>query len=310
MVSDVCSRIIENISSTVVGKKDSIELMLTALFAEGHVLFEDVPGVGKTLTAKSLAKSINSTFRRIQFTPDILPGDITGFNIFNQKEGEFVFQPGPVMTNILLADEINRAIPRTQSSLLESMQEQQVTVDSESYTLPSPFMVIATQNPIELEGTFPLPEAQLDRFLIKISPGYPDREEESRILEMYQKDDPYETLEPVVSSDEILNLQALRKNIIVSAPVREYIVRISSETRNNEKIKYGVSPRGSLSLMLACQSLAMIRGRSYVLPDDVKYLVLPVLSHRIVLEERALLSGITADYLLTGIKETVPVPVS
>ena len=310
MVSDVCGRIIENISRTVIGKKDSVELMMTALFAEGHVLFEDVPGVGKTLTAKSLAKSINCTFRRIQFTPDILPGDITGFNIFNQKEGEFVFQPGPVMTNILLADEINRAIPRTQSSLLESMQEQQVTVDSESYPLPSPFMVIATQNPIELEGTFPLPEAQLDRFLVKISPGYPDQDEESRILEMYQREDPYKTLEPVVSPDEILKLQSVRRDIAVSAPVREYIVSIASATRNHEKIKYGVSPRGSLSLMLASQSLAMIRGRTYVLPDDVKYLVLPVLSHRIVVEERALLSGTTAADIFSSIKDTVPVPVS
>ena len=310
MVSDVCGRIIENISRTVIGKKDSVELMMTALFAEGHVLFEDVPGVGKTLTAKSLAKSINCTFRRIQFTPDILPGDITGFNIFNQKEGEFVFQPGPVMTNILLADEINRAIPRTQSSLLESMQEQQVTVDSESYPLPSPFMVIATQNPIELEGTFPLPEAQLDRFLVKISPGYPDQDEESRILEMYQREDPYKTLEPVVSPDEILKLQSMRRDIAVSAPVREYIVSIASATRNHEKIKYGVSPRGSLSLMLASQSLAMIRGRTYVLPDDVKYLVLPVLSHRIVVEERALLSGTTAADIFSSIKDTVPVPVS
>ena len=310
MVSEICRRIVENISSTVVGKKDSVELMLTALFAEGHVLFEDVPGVGKTLTAKSLAKSINCTFRRIQFTPDILPGDITGFNIFNQKEGEFVFQPGPVMTNILLADEINRAIPRTQSSLLESMQEQQVTVDSESYPLPSPFMVIATQNPIELEGTFPLPEAQLDRFLIKIKPGYPNPEEESRILEMYQKEDPYKKLEPVVSPDEILKLQSMRKDITVSAPVREYIVKISAETRSHEKIKYGISPRGSLSLMLACQSLAMIRGRDYVLPDDVKYLLLPVLSHRIIVEERALLSGISSDSLLEEITGTVAVPVS
>ena len=308
MKSGTCAKIIKNISRVVVGKKDSLELLLTALVSGGHILLEDVPGVGKTLAAKSLAKSINCTFKRVQFTPDILPGDITGFNIFDQKEGEFRFQSGPVMTNILLADEINRAIPRTQSSLLESMEERQVTVDSVSYSLPNPFMVIATQNPIELEGTFPLPEAQLDRFLLKISLGYPDNKEEERILSRFQKDDPYLSLKPVSDADDIIKLQSERENITVSDAVRKYIIDITSSTRKHERIKYGSSPRGSLSLMFSSQSLALIRGRTYVLPDDIKELSVPVLAHRIILEERAALSGLRSEDLVREIVESIPVP--
>ena len=308
MNSGTCQKIIENISKTVVGKNDSLELLLTALISGGHVLLEDVPGVGKTLTAKSLSKSINCTYKRIQFTPDILPGDITGFNIFDQKTGDFKFEKGPVMTNILLADEINRAIPRTQSSLLESMEEYQVTVDSVSYKLPSPFMVIATQNPIELEGTFPLPEAQLDRFLMKISLGYPDRSEEKKILERFQNKDPFLSLTPVVNAEDIINLKSRREEIMISSEIIKYIIDITSATREHEKIKFGASPRGSLSLMYSCQSLALIRERSYVLPDDVKELAGPVLAHRIIPHERALLSGIKSEDLINEITAETAVP--
>lgn len=308
MDTETGKKIIANISKTVVGKKDSLELLLVSLISEGHVLLEDVPGVGKTLIAKSLAKSIDCTFKRIQFTPDILPGEITGFNIFDQKSGEFKFQSGPVMTNLLLADEINRAIPRTQSSLLESMEERQVTVDSVTYPLPKPFMVVATQNPIELEGTFPLPEAQLDRFLMKITLGYPDPDEEESILSRFQKEDPFLSLNSAASPDEIIKLQSMRKDIIVSDPVKKYIIEIINATRDHEKIKYGASPRGSLSLMFSSQSLAMVRGRSYVLPDDVKYLCISVLAHRIIPEERAQLSGIKPENIISEILEKTEVP--
>ena len=308
MSSEICNRIIENISEVVVGKKKSLELIVASLLSGGHVLLEDVPGVGKTVTAKSLAKSINCTYKRIQFTPDILPGDITGFNIYDQKSGEFRFQSGPVMSNILLADEINRAIPRTQSSLLESMEEKQVTVDSVTYQLPEPFMVIATQNPIELEGTFPLPEAQLDRFLMKISLGYPDYDEEDEILSRFQNNDPYLKLQPVADAGEIVELQSLRKDILVSDAVRKYILDITTATRTHSDIKYGSSPRGSLALMAASQSLALMRNRSYALPDDVKQLVIPVMSHRIIVKERELLSGVTPESILSEIIDSVSVP--
>ncbi len=291
-------------------KKKSLELIVASLLSGGHVLLEDVPGVGKTVTAKSLAKSINCTYKRIQFTPDILPGDITGFNIYDQKSGEFRFQSGPVMSNILLADEINRAIPRTQSSLLESMEEKQVTVDSVTYQLPEPFMVIATQNPIELEGTFPLPEAQLDRFLMKISLGYPDYDEEDEILSRFQNNDPYLKLQPAADAGEIVELQSLRKDILVSDAVRKYILDITTATRTHSDIKYGSSPRGSLALMAASQSLALMRNRRYALPDDVKQLVIPVMSHRIIVKERELLSGVTPESILSEIIDSVSVPLS
>jgi MoxR-like ATPase len=305
---DLCKSIIENISQVIVGKHDSIELLLVGLLADGHVLLDDIPGLGKTLIAKSLAGSIGAKFRRVQFTPDLLPSDITGFNVYDQKSGLFSFQPGPVMTHVLLADEINRTIPRTQSSLLESMEERQVTVDGKTYVLPRPFFVMATQNPIELEGTFPLPEAQLDRFLLRLRLGYPDQKEEISILERFQERDPLQELVSVTTPDEILRLQMARKRIHVSHPVKEYITGIVVATRTSPALRLGASPRGSLGLMRASQALAALRGRTYVLPDDVKSLATPVLAHRLILRDEERLRGETQEHLLGEILGKVPVP--
>ena len=304
----VFHKISENINKVIVGKNTAIELILVALLAEGHLLLEDVPGVGKTLMARSLARSIGGKFRRIQFTPDLLPSDITGFNVYNQKEGQFIFQPGPVMSNILLADEINRTIPRTQSSLLESMQEKQVTVDGITMNLPSPFFVMATQNPIELEGTFPLPEAQLDRFLMQIKLGYPSQEEEMAILERFQKEDPLEKLRAVITPEEILNLQKERQKIHVSREINHYIVSLAKTTRNSPRIRYGASPRASLHLMQAAQALAALRNRDYVLPDDIKELFIPIIAHRMVIETKERLKGITPQKILKEILNQTEVP--
>jgi MoxR-like ATPase len=305
---ELCKRIVENISRVIVGKLDSIELLLAGLLADGHVLLEDIPGLGKTLIAKSLARSIGASFKRVQFTPDLLPADITGFNVYNQRSGQFTFQPGPVMTHVLLADEINRTIPRTQSSLLESMEERQVTVDGTTYPLPNPFFVMATQNPIELEGTFPLPEAQLDRFLLRVQLGYPDNSEEISILDRFQKDDPLLDLSSVAAPEEIAALQLARRKILVSHPVKEYIVSIVNATRVSPALRLGASPRGSLGLMRAGQALAALRGRNYVLPDDIKYLVIPVLAHRLILKEEERLRGSTRENLLEEIMGRIPVP--
>jgi len=302
-------KIIENISRVVIGKTDSLELLMVALLADGHVLLEDVPGVGKTLVTKCLAKSIKGSFKRIQFTPDLLPADVTGFNVYDQKSGQFKFQSGPVLTNILLADEINRAIPRTQSSLLESMEERQVSIDGQTIPLPKPFLVLATQNPIELEGTFPLPEAQLDRFLFKIRLGYPNKTEEIAILERFQKDDPLMTLEPVADPEQLCQMQQQRKEIKISAAVREYITNIVAATRNHESLRFGSSPRGSLGLMRAAQGLAALRGRNYALPDDIKELLVPVLAHRIILSEEAKLRGENPEHILEEIISRIPVPI-
>ena len=282
--------------------------MLVALLADGHALLEDVPGVGKTMLARSLAASIGGTYKRIQFTPDLLPSDITGFNTYLQNEGRFKFQQGPVMANILLADEINRTVPRTQSSLLESMEERQVTVDGETYLLPAPFFVIATQNPVELEGTFPLPEAQLDRFLLKIEIGYPDKNEEMEILKRFQNNDPFLSLKPVATPDELFKLQHDRKKIIVSSPVREYITTIVHATRTHKIIKFGASPRGSMALMRSAQAMAALDGRDFTLPDDVKALVRPVLAHRLILNENEQLRGEKPDQVLTDILNQTPIP--
>ena len=306
---NLCKGIIENISQVIVGKYHTIELLLVALLGDGHVLIEDVPGVGKTKLAKSLARSIGGSFKRVQFTPDLLPADITGFNVFNQRTGQFTYQAGPVITNILLADEINRTIPRTQASLLESMEERQVTVDGQTFLLPHPFFVMATQNPIELEGTFPLPEAQLDRFLLKIHLGYPEKDEEISILERFREDDPLLNLEAVASPEQIAELQGARKKIRISLPVREYIADIVTVTRSNESLRFGASPRGSLGLMRTGQALAALRGRDYVLPDDIKYLVGPVLAHRLILKEEERLRGKTPEHLLEEIIGQIPVPV-
>lgn len=305
---DLCKRIMENVSLVTVGKERAIEFLLVALLAEGHVLIEDIPGLGKTLIAKSLAKSIGASFQRVQFTPDLLPGDITGFNIYNQETGHFTFQPGPVMTHVLLADEINRTIPRTQSSLLESMEERQVTVDGKTYSLPNPFFVMATQNPIELEGTFPLPEAQLDRFLLRIRLGYPETQEEIAILERFREEDPLQALEAVATPAQIAGLQEARRHIRVSLPVKEYITAIVHATRHSPALRLGASPRGSLALMRAGQALAALRERDYVLPDDIKSLAAPVLAHRLILKEEERLQGEIQERLLEEIVRQIPVP--
>lgn len=304
----LCQEIIANIAHVIVGKQPAIELLVAALLADGHVLIEDVPGLGKTLLAKSLARSIGGSFKRVQCTPDLLPADITGFNIYNQQSGQFTFQPGPVLTNILLADEINRTIPRTQASLLESMEERQVTVDGRTFPLPAPFFVIATQNPIELEGTFPLPEAQLDRFVLKTQIGYPEKTEELLILERFQEDEPFLELEPVASPAQMAALQQARKQIKVSPPVREYIVTLVEATRRHPAIRFGASPRGSLSLMRAGQALAALRGRTYMLPDDIKYLARPVLAHRLILQETEQLRGQTPEQVVDEILAQTPFP--
>ncbi len=304
----LCRKIVENISHVMVGKNPSIELLLVGLLSEGHVLVEDIPGLGKTLLAKCLARSIGGSFRRVQFTPDLLPSDITGFNVYNQQTGQFTFQGGPVMTHILLADEINRTIPRTQSSLLESMEERQVTVDSKTYLLPHPFFVVATQNPIELEGTFPLPEAQLDRFLLRVRLGYPERDEEIAILERFQIEDPLPELKAVANPEQVSELQQARRRIHISDPVRNYITSIVRATRNHPSLRLGASPRGSLGLMRSGQALAALRGRDYVLPDDIKSLTLPVLAHRLILKEEERLRGETPEHFLEAILSQLPVP--
>ncbi|MCK5162749.1 MAG: MoxR family ATPase [Desulfobacula sp.] len=305
----ICFKIMDNISRVIVGKREAVKLMLVALLADGHALLEDVPGVGKTLLARSLAASIGGSYKRIQFTPDLLPSDITGFNIYLQNEGRFKFQQGPVMANILLADEINRTVPRTQSSLLESMEERQVTVDGETFLLPVPFFVIATQNPVELEGTFPLPEAQLDRFLLKIDIGYPDEKEEMEILKRFQLFDPFSSLKSVATPEQIFTLQQERKKIIVSKPVRKYITNIVQATRSHKMIKFGASPRGSMALMRSAQALAALDGRDFTLPDDVKALVQSVLAHRLILNENERLRGEKPDQILTDILNQAPIPV-
>ncbi len=303
-----CNALIENIAKVIIGKTEVVEQMLVALIGGGHVLIEDVPGVGKTLLAKSLAKSIGGIFKRVQFTPDLLPADITGFNVYNQQTGTFSFQSGPVMANILLADEINRTVPRTQASLLESMEEHQVTVDGITQKLPEPFFVIATQNQIDMEGTFPLPEAQLDRFLLKIKLGYPNREEEISIMQRFQEDDPYLSLEAVIQPATIVALQEHRKKIRIAQPIKKYIADIVWATRSSEHFKFGASPRGSLGLMRAAQALCAIRGREYVIPDDIKLLAEPVLAHRLILNDREKLKGATTTGHLKEILDNIPTP--
>jgi len=300
----------ENMSRVIVGKDFAMELLLVGLLAEGHILIEDIPGLGKTLIAKSLAKSIGASFKRVQFTPDLLPADITGFNVFDQRSGQFVFQQGPVMTNVLLADEINRTIPRTQSSLLESMEEHQVTVDGKTHTLPHPFFVMATQNPIELEGTFPLPEAQLDRFLLRIRLGYPAQSEEISILQRFQEEDPLQALSSVATPAEISQLQKARRKIHVSEAVKEYITSVVGATRINPLLRLGSSPRGSLGLMRSGQALAALKGREYVLPDDIKLLAVPVLAHRLILKEEERLRGTSQEEVVNQILNQTSVPVA
>ena len=281
-IAALCEKIKQNIARVVVGKEDMIELMLAAVLARGHVLLEDVPGTGKTVTAASLAKSIGGQFSRIQFTPDLLPSDITGTRVYRPDQGEFVFHPGPVFANILLADEINRATPRTQSALLECMEERQVTDGGVSYPMPTPFLVIATQNPIEIQGTFPLPEAQLDRFLMRLTPGSPETAEALRILERFLRDEPLSALEPVCQAQELAEAQRSLSACDVAESVRQYIAALCEATRRDDRAQLGVSPRGMLALMRASQALALIQGRQYVIPDDVQRLAEPVLAHRVI----------------------------
>jgi len=298
-----------NVAQVIIGKAEVTETLLVALLTEGHVLLEDVPGIGKTTLAKALARSLDCSFARIQFTPDLLPSDVTGINYYNQKRQEFEFRPGPVLSQVLLADEINRATPRTQSSLLEAMQERQVTVDGQTYPLPRPFLVMATQNPIELEGTFPLPEAQVDRFLMQVRLGYPGEAEEEEILLRYQRDDPMLALRPVASIAELLELQRQVREIHVSADVRHYIVRVVRATREHQSVDLGVSPRGSLALFKASQALAALRGRAYVIPSDVQHLCPPILIHRVHVSPQVRLRGRTPAQVVAEITEAVPVPV-
>ncbi|HRW06953.1 MAG TPA: MoxR family ATPase [Caldilineaceae bacterium] len=299
----------ENVAKVIVGKDDVVELLLVALLCEGHVLLEDVPGIGKTTLAKTLARSIGGSFQRIQFTPDLLPSDITGVSIFNQQKQAFEYRPGPVMAQIVLADEINRAGPRTQSAMLEAMEERQVTVDGTTRPLPYPFLVLATQNPVELEGTFPLPEAQVDRFLLRVAMGYPSREDERQILRRFRTGNPLAELTPVLSTDEIRAANQICRQIHVHPVLEDYLLDIVAGTRANKAFALGVSPRGALAYYRTAQALAAIRGRNYVIPDDIKTMARPVLAHRLAPSVEARLHGqSTGDVLMQVVNETaVPV---
>jgi len=308
-ISDVAQKIIDNVETVIVGKHGVVEQATLALLCQGHVLIEDVPGVGKTALAKALARSVGCSFRRIQFTPDLLPSDVTGVSIYNQKTGEFEFRAGPVMAQIVLADEINRATPKTQSALLESMEEHQITVDGVTHPLPIPFLVMATQNPIEYEGTFPLPEAQLDRFLLRLSLGYPDASDEMLILGRQQISHPLDMLQQVVQVDELLEAQmAVRRDVYVDRLIRQYIVAIVGATRQHPDVYLGASPRGSLGLFRTAQALAALRGRDYVIPDDIKWLAEPVLAHRLIVNPAARIKNVSAREVIAEVLETVPIP--
>jgi MoxR-like ATPase len=309
MIAELSAKLRENIQKVIVGKDEVIDLTLIALLCEGHLLLEDVPGTGKTTLAKTIARSLACTFQRIQFTPDLLPSDVTGIYYYNQKKQEFEFRPGPIFSQILLADEINRATPRTQSALLEAMQERQTTVDIATHKLPRPFLVMATQNPIELEGTFPLPEAQLDRFLMKIGLGYPTESEENDILLRFERSDPLEGLNSVVGVDEILAMQVNVRSIRVEETMRSYITNVCRATRSHPDIELGASPRATMALYRTCQALAAIRGREFVLPDDVKELAPYVLTHRLIIGAKTRLRGRQPQDIVVDVVNTVRVPV-
>ena len=304
----VALKIIENVERVIVGKTAAVELGVVALMCQGHVLIEDVPGVGKTMLARSIARSTGCEFKRIQFTPDLLPTDVTGVSIYNQKSGEFEFRKGPIISQIVLADEINRATPKTQSAMLEAMEERQVTVEGVTHKVPRPFMVIATQNPVEFEGTFPLPEAQLDRFLLMINLGYPDHDEEMSIIDGQQISHPIDSLQSVTGGEEVTRLQETVKQVYVDDLIKHYIVSLVESTRSHPDISLGGSPRASLALFRGAQAIALLRDRDFVLPDDVKELVVPVLSHRIIVSAAARMRGVEAKEVINGIVDEVPIP--
>jgi MoxR-like ATPase len=307
-VQQPAERVIASVERVIVGKHSEVRIALVALLCEGHILIEDVPGVGKTMLAKALSQSLGCSFRRIQFTPDLLPSDVTGLSIFNQKTAEFEFRPGPIMAQVVLADEINRATPKTQSALLECMEERQATIDGVTYPMPAPFLVIATQNPIEYEGTFALPEAQLDRFMLRLRLGYPKPMEEIVILDEQKRRHPIESVEQVLGLEELREMQSAIKEIYVDQAVAEYIVRLVRATREHPDVYLGASPRGSIALYRAGQALAGLLGRDYVIPDDVKEVAPAVLRHRIVLKPEAELDGVSADDVVGRILSNVPVP--
>jgi len=307
-IRTVANQIIDNVATVIVGKRDAIELVVVALLSDGHILIEDVPGVGKTTLAKAISRSVGLSVKRVQFTPDLLPSDVTVVPIFNQKTREFEFREGPVMAQIVLADEVNRATPKTQSALLEAMEERQVTVDGETYVLPEPFLVLATQNPIEYEGTFPLPEAQLDRFLMRVNLGYPDRQDELRVLATRQREQPIDDIQQVVTLEEVFAAQEAVKDVYVDPLVSSYIVDVARATREHADVYLGASPRGSLGLFRAGQALAAIGGRDYVVPDDVKRLAESVLSHRVIVSPAARIRSVDTRAIVADILDVVPVP--
>jgi MoxR-like ATPase len=307
-VKEFGERVIANIENVIVGKHETVELAVIGLLCQGHLLIEDVPGVGKTMLARSLARSLGCSFSRIQFTPDMLPSDVTGVSIFNQVSREFEFRPGPVMAQVVLTDEINRATPKTQAALLEAMEERQVTVDGITHILPKPFIVLATQNPIENEGTFPLPEAQLDRFLLRLRLGYPDADEEIRVLERQQFQHPLEILEQIVSTEDILGAQEAVRSVYVADGIKQYVVELTRRTRQHPDVYLGASLRGSLTLYRTGQARASLQDRDYVLPDDIKILARPALAHRIILSPSARLRDLTSEQVVSDILDNLPVP--
>ncbi len=308
-VQDMAEAVRANVARVIVGKLDVIDLLLVALLSDGHVLLEDVPGMGKTVMAKALARSLGATFQRVQGTPDLLPTDMTGVSYFDQRKGEFVFRPGPVFAQVLLVDEINRATPRTQSALLEAMAERQVTVERETMPLPRPYLVLATQNPVELEGTFPLPEAQLDRFLLRVRVGYPSEEDEERILHRFKREEPLDALQPIISAERLLALQQVVREVQWQPEVERYLLAIVRATRSHPAVTLGVSPRSTLALYRACEAYAAMQGRDYVQPDDIKQLASSVLAHRLLTTTRARLRGSESAAIISEIVESIPVPV-
>ena len=308
VIASLAKRVTDNVERVIIGKRHEVQLTLIALLCEGHLLIEDVPGVGKTMLARAIAKSIGCSFKRLQFTPDMLPSDVTGVSVFNQKTLEFEFRPGPVMAQIVLADEINRATPKTQSALLEAMEERQVTVDGVTYPMETPFLVLATQNPIEYEGTFPLPEAQIDRFMMRLSLGYPSAEDEMRVLESQREHHPFRDLTQAVTGAELIEAQKAVKQIYVDELVKEYIVELANASRRHPDIYLGVSPRGSLALFKASRAYAALQGRAYVIPDDVKALLDVTFSHRLIISPSARIKNVEAEAVVEQIASSVPIP--